>query len=47
MSKEPLDPDEVRDWMKRIEDNTYNAQIWHIFMIALICINALAYWLNR
>lgn len=47
MNKEPLDPEEVRAWMKRIEDNTYNQQIWYIFILLFLALNSVAYWLNR
>jgi hypothetical protein len=47
MNKDPLDPDEVRAWMKRIEDNTYNAQIWYIFILLFLALNSVAYWLNH
>jgi hypothetical protein len=47
MHKEPLDPEEVRAWMKRIEDNTYNAQIWFVILLAFLVIQSLAYWLSR
>lgn len=43
----PLKPQEVREWMKGVDDKLHNNSVLLFMVLIFLALNSLAYWLNR